>query len=183
MDKCGSFMVGQPSGGIGGIGAVGAVTEAHDSVWPRPATVLALAWAAPASAIGLVAVLLALPRLASGTGSLRRVDRHLELAWHHGALPEGSRMARWPYSAITLGHVVLGCSGCELERLRAHEAEHVRQFERWGAVLLLAYPLAGLRAWWRGGCPWRDNPFEQAAIAAERRVEQAAHMVDQSGLG
>jgi hypothetical protein len=34
-------------------------------------------------------------------------------------------------------------------------------------LLLVLYPLAGMLAWLRGGNPYRDNPFEREARAAE----------------
>jgi hypothetical protein len=70
-------------------------------------------------------------------------------------------------AAITLGHVVLGVSLDALTATRAHERAHVRQFERWGLLMLVLYPLAGLWAWLRGGHPYRDNWFERDARAAE----------------
>lgn len=72
-----------------------------------------------------------------------------------------------PVAAITLGHVVLGTSPDALDATRTHERAHVRQFERWGVMLLVLYPLAGLAAWLRGGDPYRDNCFERAARTAE----------------
>jgi hypothetical protein len=78
-------------------------------------------------------------------------------------------------AAITLGHVVLGVSREALTATRTHERAHVRQFERWGVLLLVLYPLAGLAAWLRGGHPYRDNVFECEARAAESAVP------DQSG--
>lgn len=65
---------------------------------------------------------------------------------------------------------MLGCSSEELQRLRAHEQAHVAQYERWGPLFLVAYPLAGLAAWLRGRDAYHDNPFEVQA----RRAEQAA---------
>ena len=70
-------------------------------------------------------------------------------------------------AAITLGHVVLGVSLDALTATRAHERAHVRQFERWGLLMLVLYPLAGLWVWLRGGHPYRDNWFERDARAAE----------------
>jgi hypothetical protein len=70
-------------------------------------------------------------------------------------------------AAITLGHVVVGVSPDALAATRAHERAHVRQFERWGVLLLVLYPLAGLLAWVRGGHPYRDNRFEREAQMAE----------------
>ncbi|MBZ0069078.1 MAG: hypothetical protein K8F26_09720 [Thiobacillus sp.] len=68
---------------------------------------------------------------------------------------------------MTLGHVVVGVSLDALSATRAHERAHVQQFERWGMLLLVLYPLAGLLALLRGGNPYRDNIFEQEARAAE----------------
>jgi hypothetical protein len=63
--------------------------------------------------------------------------------------------------------VVVGVSLDALTATRAHERAHVRQFERWGVLLLVLYPLAGVLAWARGGHPYRDNVFEREARAAE----------------
>ena len=70
-------------------------------------------------------------------------------------------------SALTIGHVVIGDSASSLAATRAHEREHVRQYERWGMALLPAYLIAGLWVWLRGGHPYRDNAFEVAARKAE----------------
>jgi len=70
-------------------------------------------------------------------------------------------------AAITLGHVVIGVSPRALLLTRAHERAHVRQFERWGVLLLLLYPLAGLWVGLLGRHPYRDNPFERNARAEE----------------
>ena len=78
-------------------------------------------------------------------------------------------------AAMTLGHVVVGVSLAALTATRAHERAHVRQFERWGILLLVLYPLAGLLAWARGGNPYRDNPFEREARAAEGAARNAPH--------
>jgi hypothetical protein len=66
-------------------------------------------------------------------------------------------------AAITLGHVVLAQSPEELERTRAHERVHVRQYERWGAFFPLLYLGAGLVALLRGGHAYYDNRFELEA--------------------
>ncbi|MCA0176425.1 MAG: hypothetical protein LCH73_09090 [Proteobacteria bacterium] len=117
--------------------------------WPLRAVLVCL-WAAPASLLGLALGLLA-------GGRAHRVGRTLEVA-----LPKGWR--RWlPFAALTLGQVIVGASRAELAHWRAHERVHVRQFERWGVLLLLAYPLASLWAGLRGGRPYRDNAFEREA--------------------
>ena len=77
-------------------------------------------------------------------------------------------IARWAgYDAITLGHVILGRHAQALARLRLHERVHVRQYERFGALMLLLYPLAGAWALLRGRRAYWDNPFERQARFAE----------------
>jgi hypothetical protein len=122
-------------------------------------------WPLPVTLLGMLAALIA----RSSGGVVQQVDGVLETA---GGWP--ARVLRWgfPFSgavaAITLGHVVLGVSLDALTATRAHERVHVRQFERWGALLLVLYPLAGVIAWLRGGNPYRDNVFEREARAAEK---------------
>ena len=125
-------------------------------LWPLPVT--------------LFGMLVALVARASG-GALERVDGVLESA---GGWPARVLRRGFPFSgtvaAITLGHVVVGVSLAALTATRAHERAHVRQFERWGVLLLVLYPLAGLFAWLRGGNPYHDNLFEREARAAELAV-------------
>jgi hypothetical protein len=90
----------------------------------------------------------------------------LEVAWSSPA-----RRRRLPFDAITLGHVILGRSAEALELLRAHEREHVRQYERWGPVFFLAYPAASLWQWLRGRNPYWFNYFE---VQARERSTQAS---------
>lgn len=111
-------------------------------------------WASPNTLIGLVFGLLLLPLGAR----FRRVDGVLEIAAMR-RLPR----RRWPFAAITLGHVILGTHAQDLERLRAHELVHVRQCERWGPLFLPAYLLAGVWQWVRGRDAYWDNPFEVEA--------------------
>lgn len=119
--------------------------------WLRWARVL---WAAPNTLIGLA---LGLLLLATGA-RWRRVGGAIEIA----ALRHAPRR-RWPFAAITLGHVIVGTHAAELERLRAHEQVHVRQCERWGPLFLPAYVLAGLWQWMHGRRAYWDNPFEVEA--------------------
>lgn len=129
----------------------------HTQAVPRPFRYL---WATPASAIGL---LLALPLLLAG-GRAQRVNGVLEVA-----APAWRPLARLPFCAITLGHVVLGISPAVLAHWRQHEHIHVRQYERWGGLMLLAYPAASLWLWLRGKRPYLDNPFEREARGETRQ--------------
>ena len=137
-------------------------------LWPLPVT--------------LVGMLIALIARSSG-GAVRQVDGVLESA---GGWP--ARVLQWgfPFSgavaAITLGHVVLGVSLDALTATRAHERAHVRQFERWGILMLVLYPLAGLAAWLRGGHPYRDNVFECEARAAESAASEQSGRLRSTGI-
>lgn len=111
-------------------------------------------WASPNTLIGLALGLLLLPFGAR----LRIVDGVIEIAARR-APPR----RRWPFTAITFGHVVLGSNAGELQRLRAHERVHVRQCERWGPLFLPAYLLAGAWQWVCGRDAYWDNPFEVEA--------------------
>ena len=129
--------------------------------------VLLYLWPLPVTLLGMLVALIA----RSSGGKLQRVNGVLESA---GGWPARVLRHGFPFSgavaAITLGHVVLGVSLDALTATRAHERAHVRQFERWGALLLVLYPLAGVSAWLRGGNPYRDNVFEREARAAEQAV-------------
>ena len=124
-----------------------------------------LLWAFPATLLGLLVALIA---RASG-GRAKSVDGVLEVA---GGLPARFLKKGFPFSgpvvAITLGHVVIGISEQALMQTRLHERAHVRQFERWGGLMLVLYPIAGLWVAMRGYDPYRDNPFERNARAEER---------------
>ncbi len=122
-------------------------------------------WALPVTFLGLLIVLMA----RNSGGVQQRVDGVLEAA---GGWPARLLLHGFPFSgpvaAITLGHVVVGVSLDALEQTRVHERVHVRQFERWGVLMVLLYPLAGVIAALRGGNPYIDNVFEREARAAER---------------
>ena len=126
--------------------------------------ILPYLWAFPVTLLGILVALIA---RGSG-GMLQHVDGVVESA---GGWPAWILRRGFPFSgtvaAITLGHVVVGVSLAALTATRVHERAHVRQFERWGALLLILYPLAGLLAWVRGGDLYRDNIFECEARAAE----------------
>jgi hypothetical protein len=120
-------------------------------------------WAGPATLLGLAVAAVAL-----ACGARGRSERGvLEVC--------GGRLATWlarlpgvrHFEAVTLGHVVLADSRQALERQRAHERAHVRQFERWGVLLLPLYVTAAAVEVLRGRHPHRDNLFERQARAAE----------------
>jgi len=131
--------------------------------------ILLYLWPLPVSLLGLLVALIA----RSSGGRLQRVEGVLEAA---GGWPARVLRHGFPFSgavaAITLVHVVVAVSLDALASTRAHERAHVRQFERWGVLLLVLYPLAGLIAWLRGGNPYRDNAFECEARAAEKTVRR-----------
>lgn len=137
------------------------------SRYRRLARLFAYAWAAPNTALGLLAGLLMLllggrARLVSGVlefnaGRLARVFK----------TPSGCSS----YGAVTLGHVILGTSGKELAALRRHEHVHVRQYEHWGIFFLPAYALSSVWEAAHGRCAYRSNYFERQAYAlADRAV-------------
>lgn len=118
-------------------------------------------WAAPCTLLGLAFA--ALP-LTLGLASARLADGVIEIALHNA-----SRFTRrcLPFNAITFGHCVLALDAGCLDRLRAHEHAHVAQYERWGIVFLLAYPLASAWQLLQGRRAYFDNPFEVQARRAE----------------
>lgn len=131
-------------------------------------------WAAPYSLLGLALGLLAM------LGGAR---------WHvhRGALEVGGGRVGWAvsqlpppfaFSAMTMGHVILGTDHAALAELRQHEHVHVRQYERWGPLFLPAYLAASVLAWLRGHDPYRENYFERQAYGqAGGRSAAACHPV------
>lgn len=152
------------------VGAVGDGSGAR-SVPPRLRVprVLSVLWAAPASLVGLA---LGLPLWALGG----------RVAVHDGVVEfTAARRARGralPFDAITFGHVVLARSAAAHEALRVHERMHVRQYEAWGALFLLAYPLESLWQLARGRDAYRDNRFEVQARRAGVAGARAGRPVD-----
>lgn len=123
-------------------------------------------WAAPCSVVGLV---LAAPLLLAGAKT-RSVCGVLEIALSQQEKPGFRLLHRLPFCAITFGHVVIGLTEQNLEHLRAHEHEHVRQYERWGLFFFLAYPASSFYQWVRGNNPYWDNRFE---VQARLRASEA----------
>ena len=132
---------------------------------------LACAWAAPNTAFGLVA---GLAMLAAG-GRVRVVRRTFEFSG--GLLPLA--LKRLPpschFSAITLGHVILGVNSQLLDTLRDHEQVHVAQYGRWGPFFIPAYLLSSAWQMCCGRCAYRDNYFERQAHAIDVVPSTACH--------
>jgi hypothetical protein len=128
---------------------------------------LRYAWAAPATLVGLLAA-----GSAMSLGARARVVRGVievsggALAGAAARLPAGMR-----FSAITLGHVILGLGPDVLERVRGHEQAHVRQYERWGLLFFPLYAGASVVAWLQHRSPYWHNHFECEA-RREAELEQ-----------
>lgn len=136
--------------------------------WQR---LLAYVWASPCSLVGLLAICWMWPWGASA--SIRAGV--LEV---HGTRPLPASMGalqRLPFAGLTLGHVVLARSRCELDRLRVHERAHVAQYERWGPIFFVAYPLSSLICWAQGRRAYQDNHFEVQARTVEACAAEAQH--------
>ncbi|MDQ1315980.1 MAG: hypothetical protein QG662_2089 [Pseudomonadota bacterium] len=127
-------------------------------------------WAAPCSMVGLLAATLA---FVFG-GSIRGKRGVLEVSLAAGT-PLAFPGLKFAFEAITLGHVIIGRTEQGLERLRLHELEHVRQYEQWGLLFFLAYPLSSLWQLMRGRNPYWDNYFE---IQARERSAMKARGPD-----
>lgn len=120
---------------------------------------LRLLWAAPWSLVGMLLGGLMLACRGRGRVRVRVVQGALEFSGGAlAALP-------WPMDAITLGHVILGRSDALLDGLRCHEQVHVRQYERWGILLVPAYLASSAWHGLIGGDAYRDNAFERQARA------------------
>jgi|SRR5690606_1357895 hypothetical protein len=136
----------------------------------RRRPLLAYAWAAPASALGLLA---AVPAWLAGARAAV-VDGVLEV----GGAPVGRAVACLPralqFSAMTLGHVVIGIDQRALAECRVHERVHVRQYERWGVLFFPLYLGSSLLALVRGRDPYWHNHFEREAYRAERMIRRTA---------
>ncbi len=123
-------------------------------------SLLRYAWAFPATVIGL-----ALAVIARALGAtLAIVDGAVEVAG--GGL--GRTLSRVPrlnrFDAITFGHVILGTSHETLAACRAHEHVHVSQYERWGVLFFPLYLGSSLAQLIRGRSPYWHNHFERQAF-------------------
>jgi hypothetical protein len=123
--------------------------------------ILAYLWASPATAIGLMLVLVSALR----GGSARIINGVIEA---HGGTITRLLKKRIPLlgypAALTLGHVVIGCDASCLDKCRQHEHVHVKQYERWGPFFIPAYLMTSLVIHLRGGDAYGDNPFEKEAV-------------------
>jgi hypothetical protein len=116
-------------------------------------------WASPNSLIGLGFGLL----MSLFGASARRTRGVVE--FHGGGLAgllTGPAM-RFPFRAITFGHVILGADAAALEAAREHEHVHVRQYETWGPLFLPAYLASSAWQLICGRRCYRDNWFERQA--------------------
>ena len=113
-------------------------------------------WALPVTVIGIVLALLA--GVSGGSIVLRGgvVEASGGLT---GWLLRGSRFHHGG-AATALGHVILARDADCLNHSRAHELAHVRQYERWGPLLLPVYWLVAAWLWCRGYDPYLDHPLE-----------------------
>ena len=131
------------------------------SVVPQCKVVARYAWAAPCTVLGLWFAAFAL----LVGGRVRWVCGVLEVSWRRDedVAPRWERLLS--FRAITFGHVVIGASPAQVAALRDHERVHVRQYERWGVMLFLAYPISSLVQLVSGRRPYWDNCFEVEAYA------------------
>jgi hypothetical protein len=119
-------------------------------------------WALPNTALGL---LFLLPVVVTG-GRVRAERGAVEL---YGGFAQFflRRCLLVRASALCLGHVILGQDRACLDHARDHEHVHVRQYERWGPLMLPLYFLSSFRAWRRGGHFYFDNRFEREAYGLD----------------
>jgi hypothetical protein len=118
-----------------------------------------LAWAAPCSLVGLMGACVA---VLCG-GAARRASGTLEVTLV-GSMAAGRTLARLlPFRAIALGHVIIAAERREMERLRAHELVHVRQYERWGILFFPAYAASAVWQVLHGRDAYWNNHFEVQA--------------------
>lgn len=123
-------------------------------LWAGPATLVGLVLAAVARALGARAVVRD-GALEVGGGRLVKLLHRLPRTFHFGA--------------ITFGHVIVGVDQAALDRSRAHEHVHVRQYERWGIAFFPAYLGSSLQQLLRGRNPYADNRFEKEAERLSKR--------------
>jgi hypothetical protein len=127
-------------------------------------------WAAPCSAVGLF---LALVPLALGGQAVWRQGA-LEVTYRQRQASCGKLAQTLPFRGIVFGHVILAVTHEELCRIGPHERVHVEQYERWGPIFFLAYPLSGLWQLFHGRSPYWYNYFEVQARQRSTEVNRAS---------
>lgn len=132
-----------------------------DWVPPPPRTALGRAaaglWAAPLTAVGVAVA------LAGGRTPRHDPERACWIATGVGG-PSRAALGAVGAAANTIGRVVLVRGAIPGPALLDHEAVHVRQAERLGPLLPVAY------AWLGARYGYADNPLERAARAGARRA-------------
>lgn len=132
-------------------------------------TVIKVLWAAPCSAVGLVlaAVVIAF----GGKAVLNRGA--VEVTYRQSRAHCGRLAVGLPFRGIVFGHVILAVTAEELVSIAAHERVHVAQYERWGPLFFLAYPLSSVWQWLNGRNAYWHNYFE--VQARQRCVHDRRH--------
>ena len=123
------------------------------------AGIAAYLWASPNTALGLL--LGCLMTLAGARTRLARGVLEFSGGWIGSCLRHPA--SRFPFRAVTFGHVILGTDAAALDAARTHEHVHVRQYEAWGPFFLPAYLASSA---WQLACGrrcYRDNWFERQA--------------------
>jgi len=123
--------------------------------------IAAYAWAGPNTLAGLVVGAL----VVTLGGRVRVVAGNLEFCGGLLGRAVTSAHALCPFAAVTLGHVIVSATACDLDAVRAHEHVHVAQYERWGPLFLPAYVGSSLWQVVRRRRLYRDNFFERQAYA------------------
>lgn len=126
-----------------------------------------LLWASPCSIVGLVPSVLVILL----GGKARRKDGALEVTFRKRVSNCGKAAKSLRFRGITFGHIIIAVTEEELERLRAHELVHVRQYERWGIFFFPAYLGSSIWQLLRGRKPYWDNHFEVQARNESRAEE------------
>ena len=130
------------------------VPSRPDGVGGRVAAAL---WAAPLTLVGF--------GVALGSGRVPRWDVERGCFVARGVGGASSRALKLVGAdANTIGQVVLARQTEPPASLLDHEAVHVRQCERLGPLMIVAYP------WLSAGSGYRDHPLERAARRGARRA-------------
>lgn len=122
--------------------------------------IAAAVWAGPLTVVGFL--------LALVTGRRPRWDQELGCFVARGVGGVSAAALRSVGAdANTIGQVVLSRRDDPPASLLAHESVHVRQTERLGPTMLVAY------AWLAARYGYRDHPFERAARLGARQAGQS----------